>query len=99
MPLDSGTEVAVLTNGLGATPLMELYILHRTVARVLGERDIRIHRSYVGEYVTSLEMAGASISVLKLDAELKQVGSTLPRVLPVSCNDEWLHWKSLCSYI
>lgn len=70
-PIKSGDEVAVLVNGLGATPYMELYILFRKVAQMLREREIKIYRSYVGEFVTSLEMAGASVTLMKLDDELK----------------------------
>jgi dihydroxyacetone kinase-like protein len=68
--LASGETVAVLVNGLGATPLEELYILYRRAAQLLGERGVRIHRPYIGEFATSLEMAGASISVMRLDDEL-----------------------------
>ena len=67
LSLAGGERVAVLVNGLGATPLEELYVLFRAVHRLLGDRDVEIVRSYVGEYATSLEMAGASVSVLKLD--------------------------------
>jgi dihydroxyacetone kinase len=68
--LASGDTVAVLVNGLGATPLEELYVVFRRVSGELADRGIGIHRSYVGEFATSLEMAGASISLLRLDAEL-----------------------------
>jgi dihydroxyacetone kinase-like protein len=68
-----GDEVAVLVNSLGATPNMELFILYRTVARELDARGIHVHRSYVGPYITSLEMAGASVTLLKLDDELKRL--------------------------
>ncbi|AQS46366.1 dihydroxyacetone kinase [Thioclava nitratireducens] len=71
MELGQGDEVAVLVNGLGATGQLELYILHRRIARILGERGVKIHHSWVGEYCTSLEMAGASVTLLKLDADLK----------------------------
>ncbi|WP_031410088.1 dihydroxyacetone kinase subunit DhaK [Geobacillus vulcani] len=70
MKLDQGDQVAVMINGLGATPLMELYIVHKRVAERLAEKQIRIHETFVGEYMTSLEMAGCSISLLKLDDEL-----------------------------
>ena len=73
MPIASGERVAVLVNGLGATPAMELYIMFRHVAARLKERGITIHRSYVGEYVTSLEMAGASITLMHLDDELARL--------------------------
>jgi len=73
LPFQSGDQVAVLLNGLGATPPEELYVLYRRVAQLLGEANIAIYRSYVGEYATSLEMAGASVSLLKLDDELKRL--------------------------
>ncbi|HHY45782.1 MAG TPA: dihydroxyacetone kinase subunit DhaK [Firmicutes bacterium] len=73
MPVGSGEEVAVLVNGLGATPYMELYIMFRRVAQILKEKGIRIYRSYVGEYVTSLEMAGCSVTLMRLDDELKEL--------------------------
>ncbi len=73
MPLGRGDEVAVLVNGLGATPYMDLYIMYRKVASLLRESNVRIHHPYVGEYVTSLEMAGASVTVMKLDDELKRL--------------------------
>jgi phosphoenolpyruvate---glycerone phosphotransferase subunit DhaK len=63
-------RVAVLVDGLGATPLEEQYLLYRGVRSVLDERGIVVHRSYIGEFVTSLEMAGASITVMRLDDEL-----------------------------
>ncbi len=65
--LTEGDRVAVLVNGMGATPLEELYVLYRRVHQLLAERSITIERRYVGEYATSLEMAGASISLLALD--------------------------------
>ncbi|MER7797931.1 dihydroxyacetone kinase subunit DhaK [Microbacterium sp. NPDC096154] len=65
--LASGARVAVLVNGLGATPLEELYVLYRKAFQVLQDRGIEIAKTYVGEYATSLEMAGASISLLELD--------------------------------
>ncbi len=71
--LSGGDEVAVLMNGLGGTPQEELYILFRRVAQALGGRGVAIAKAYVGEYATSMEMAGASISVLKLDDELKRL--------------------------
>lgn len=65
--------VAVLVNGLGATPLSELYIVNQQIAKRLNEREISVHRTFVGEYMTSLEMAGFSISLLKLDNELQEL--------------------------
>ncbi len=74
--LAAGDEVAVLVNGLGATGPLELYIMHRRVARTLGDLRVRIHHSWVGEYATSLEMAGASVTLMKLDADLKRLLET-----------------------
>lgn len=68
-----GSEVAVMVNGLGATPLMELYILNDEVEKILSKNNIKIHRTLVGNYMTSLEMAGCSLTLLKLDAELKSL--------------------------
>ncbi|MEN0072714.1 MAG: dihydroxyacetone kinase subunit DhaK, partial [Propionicimonas sp.] len=71
--LVAGDTVAVLVNGLGATPLEELYLLYRRVARALAGLGVAVARTYVGEYATSLEMAGASVSLLKLDTELLEL--------------------------
>lgn len=73
IPFVQGDEVAVMVNGLGSTPQMELYIVNKKVAQICAEKGIRVHRTYVGEYMTALEMAGASISLLRLDAELKSL--------------------------
>lgn len=73
LSLCSEDEVAVLVNGLGATPLMELYVVNRKVAAILGDKGIKISKTYVGNYMTSLEMAGFSVTVLKLDSELKEL--------------------------
>lgn len=66
-----GEEVAVLVNGLGATPLMELYIVQRKLTEILEQKNIKMVQSYVGNYMTALEMPGFSISILKLDDESK----------------------------
>lgn len=71
LALKKGDEVDLLINGLGATPLEEQLVISRKVHQILREQGIIIHRSYVGEYATSLEMAGLSVSLLKLDEELK----------------------------
>jgi dihydroxyacetone kinase-like protein len=68
--ISSGDKVAVLVNGLGSTPKMELYIIFRRVEEILNEHGISIYRSYVGDYITSLEMGGCSVTLMKLDAEL-----------------------------
>ncbi|MDD7641405.1 MAG: dihydroxyacetone kinase subunit DhaK [bacterium] len=69
----SGSEVAVMVNGSGSTPLMELYIINNRVADVLAEKGIKVVQTFVGEYMTSIDMAGFSISVLKLDDQLKEL--------------------------
>lgn len=69
----AGGEVALLVNGLGATPYLDLYILYRAARRRFEAAGCTVSRSLVGEYVTSLEMAGASISVLRLDDELRSL--------------------------
>ena len=69
--LAKGDEVAVLVNGLGGTPLMEQFIINRKVNKILEEKKINIYKTILGEYMTSIEMAGFSISLLKLDDELK----------------------------
>ena len=73
LPHERGDRVAVLVNGLGATPKEELYILYRRAHRLLDDAGLRVHRVWCGEYATSLEMAGASISLLKLDDELARL--------------------------
>lgn len=70
LPFRAGDTVLALVNGMGATPLIELLIVFRAVARLLADRHIRIGRSLVGSYVTSLDMAGCSVSLLRLDDEL-----------------------------
>jgi phosphoenolpyruvate---glycerone phosphotransferase subunit DhaK len=73
MPLEAGDTVDVLVNGLGATPPEELYILFRRVHARLGDAGITVRRTWVGEYATSLEMAGASLSVLRVDGQLAEL--------------------------
>ncbi|HBJ1649659.1 TPA: dihydroxyacetone kinase subunit DhaK [Clostridium botulinum] len=69
----NGDEVAVMINGLGSTPYMELYIVNKKINQLLKDKGISIHKTFVGEFMTSLEMAGCSVSVLKLDSELKEL--------------------------
>lgn len=64
-------ELVVLINGFGATPLQELYLVNNEVARELSERNLKICRTFVGNYMTSIDMAGVSVSLMKLDDELK----------------------------
>ena len=69
----SGSEVAVLVNGLGGTPLMELYILNLEVQKILEEKGIKAYRTFVGNYCTAIDMTGASVTLMKLDDELKEL--------------------------
>ncbi len=70
LPFKSGDKVSILMNGLGATPKEELYLMYRKVDEILKTEGISVYNTYVGEFATSMEMAGASISLLKLDDEL-----------------------------
>lgn len=72
-PFASGDEVVVLVSGLGATPVMELYVLYDEIERIITGKGIKIHRGYAGNYFTSLEMMGATLTVMKLDDELKKL--------------------------
>lgn len=72
LPYVKGDEVSVLVNGLGATPREELYIVYRKVDQILKAKGIKVFNVYVGEFATSMDMAGMSISLLKLDDELKK---------------------------
>lgn len=72
-PFQSGDEVAVLVSGLGATPLMEVYVLYHEIESILEEKGIRIYRHYAGNFFTSLDMMGATVTVMKLDEELKEL--------------------------
>ena len=73
LPYKAGDEVAVLINGLGGTPQLELYICYRKVKQMLDDREIKVGSSYVGEFFTGLEMAGFSVTLMKLDDELKEL--------------------------
>ncbi len=71
--LEKQDEVAILINGLGATPREELYILYQTVGRILEDNQLQVFHVYVGEFATSMEMAGASISVCRLNTQMKEL--------------------------
>ena len=73
LPYESGDRVALMINGLGGTPISELYILYGRAHQQLVDRGITIARSYVGEYCTSLDMAGASLTLVKLDDEIERL--------------------------
>jgi dihydroxyacetone kinase-like protein len=70
LPFSKGDEVIAFVNGLGGTPLIELYLMYNEVNKIVSGHGINIARSLVGPYITSLEMAGASVTLLKVDAEL-----------------------------
>jgi dihydroxyacetone kinase-like protein len=72
LDLSAGTEVSVMVNGLGATPLEELLIVYRAVAKLLAARGVSVFMPHIGEFATSMEMAGLSVTVFRLDEELKQ---------------------------
>lgn len=72
LPFTSDDEVVVLISGLGSTPVMEQYIVYNDVEKILTEKGIKIYHSYVGNYFTSLEMAGITCTLMKLDDELKE---------------------------
>jgi dihydroxyacetone kinase-like protein len=76
LPFGSGDEVAVLVSGLGATTLMEQYILYGDVTELLDRAGIGVHRAYVGNYFTSLEMMGVTLTLMRLDDELRSLIDT-----------------------
>lgn len=73
LPFTSGDKVALMVNGLGGTPISELYILFGSAFDTLASQGIEVTRSYVGEYCTSLDMAGASITLVRLDDEIEEL--------------------------
>jgi dihydroxyacetone kinase-like protein len=73
LPFEKGDQVLAFVNGMGGTPLLELYVVYNDLNRLLGERGITITRNLIGPYITSLEMAGCSITLLKLDDELTRL--------------------------
>jgi phosphoenolpyruvate---glycerone phosphotransferase subunit DhaK len=73
LPYNSGDRVALMINGLGGTPISELYILYRRAHQQLADRGITVGRSYVNEYCTSLDMAGASLTLVRLDDEIDRL--------------------------
>lgn len=73
MPVNAGEEISVMVNGLGATPLEEQLIVYRALQKMLQEREIKIFMPHIGEFATSMEMAGLSVTVLKLDEQLREL--------------------------
>ena len=65
-----GSDTILLLNGMGATPLAELYLMYQEVNRILAASAVRVARNLVGNYITSLEMAGCSVTLLKADADM-----------------------------
>ena len=88
LPYESGDEVCVLVNGLGATPKEELYIMYKEIDAFLKEKGISVFHTFLGEMATSMEMAGGSISLLKLDDELKSL-IRKPCYTPFYCQKEF----------
>jgi len=72
-PFTAGDEVVVLVSGLGATPVMELYVLYHEIHQIMEQKGIITYKAYVGNYFTSLDMMGATLTVMKLDEELKEL--------------------------
>ena len=73
LPFQPGDEVAVLINGLGGTPPLELFICYRRVRELIDQKKIKIYKPFVGEFFTALEMAGFSVTLMKLDEEMKKL--------------------------
>jgi dihydroxyacetone kinase-like protein len=73
LPFSSGDEVVCLVSGLGATPVMELYIFYDEIESILKKKGIRVHKPYVGNFFTSLEMSGVTLTLMKLDDDLKSL--------------------------
>lgn len=73
MPFSSGDKVLAFVNGMGGTPLIELYVIYNKVAQMCADRGVTIERNLVGSYITSLEMAGCSVTLLKLDDEMTRL--------------------------
>ena len=73
LPFEKGNDVCLLMSGLGSTPLLELYIIYRKVSMLLAEKGINVYRAYVDNYFTSLEMAGVTLTLMRMDEQLKQL--------------------------
>lgn len=73
MPVEKGGSVSVMINGLGATPLEEQLIVYRSVAKMLAAREIAVFMPHIGEFATSMEMAGLSVTLFKLDGQLERL--------------------------
>ena len=82
LPFKSGDKVGVMVNGLGGTPLSELYVLYRRAAQLCQKKGLTVVRNYVGNYCTALEMAGMSLTLIRLDDELEKLMAA-PAEIPV----------------
>ena len=87
---EEGKEVAVMLSSLGATPVMELYVLYDEVEKVLAKAGHKVWKTYIGNYVTSLDMNGASLTIVDLDDEIKR---TFIRTGSADRNEELLDWR------
>jgi dihydroxyacetone kinase-like protein len=85
LPFQRGDEVLAFVNGMGGTPLIELYIVYNEVQKILAGRGIRITRNLVGSYITSLEMAGCSVTLLRLDDEMTRLWDAPVRRCSLGC--------------
>jgi dihydroxyacetone kinase-like protein len=82
IPYKSGDQVLMFVNGMGGTPLVELYIVYRKAYEIATKKGLKVVRNLIGPYITSLEMAGMSITLLKMDDDLLNFGTSRSR-LPV----------------
>ena len=73
LPIEAGKEIAVMVNGLGGTPLEELFVVYNRISQILNEKGIKAYMPHIGEFATSMEMAGLSVSIMKLDEQLKEL--------------------------
>lgn len=73
LPVQQGDEVSIMVNGLGATPLEEQLIVYRRIHKILSEKGVNVFMPHIGEYATSMEMAGMSVTMFKLDAQMKEL--------------------------
>ena len=73
LPFKSGDRVGVMVNGLGGTPVSELYLLYRRAAQLCEKKGLTVVRNYVGNYCTALEMAGMSLTLIRLDDEIERL--------------------------
>jgi dihydroxyacetone kinase-like protein len=73
LDLDAGQEVVTIVNGMGGTPLMELFVVNKRLQELMDDHDLQVHDAWVGDYMTSLDMMGCSVTVCAVDDELKEL--------------------------